>query len=83
MMKKLIWAVRIIGAAALLLSFPVRSLFGTSASDATCRFYYGVGVFIFHPERKQRKIKIAGKGLFGYNGRYAAVLRRQKMDKGV
>ena len=34
MMKKLIWAVRIIGAAALLLSFPVRSLFGTSASDA-------------------------------------------------
>ena len=33
MSKKLIWAVRITGAAALLLSFPVRSLFGTLACD--------------------------------------------------
>ena len=33
MSKKLIWAVRITGAAVLLLSFPVRSLFGTLACD--------------------------------------------------
>ena len=33
MSKKLIWTVGIIGAAALLLSFPVRTLFGTLVCD--------------------------------------------------
>ena len=58
MSKKLIWAVRITGAAALLLSFPVRSLFGTLACDVM-RIADWIMVWLFS------YLKIAGRGNSG------------------